>query len=282
MVVLVYSGSRFADWRLVDKGNVLAAFKTLGINPNHSDERYITQLLNKSNILVNHAEKIKKIHFFGAGSSDAEGIAMIKQAFASFFRYAKITVNNDLLAAAFASLGEQKGIVCVLGSGTNAAYFSGRRLEANNFGLGYILGDEGSSNWMGRYLLRSLLTDVMPMDIKTKFIAQYPLDKKQILDRVYRINNPALFLSSFTDFVMENKEEPFIKNMILEGLHLVFDTYLLPLSMKHPGIPISFTGSIASRYEDWVRDIADKHKLAVERVIKEPIHNLLNYYINKN
>lgn len=282
MVLLVYSGSRFADWRLIDKGKVLAAFKTMGINPNHSDDRHIQQLLNKSTVLINHAEKIKKIYFFGAGSSNLEKISVVKQAFSSFFRYAKVSVKNDMLAAAYATLGENKGIVCIVGSGTNAGYFTGKHLEPNNYGLGYILADEGSSNWLGKCLLGSLLSDTMPSDIKAKFVAQYPLDKKQVLDRVYRVGNPALFLSSFTDFVMENKGHEFIENMVKKGLDLVFDAYIIPLAKKYPGHAVHFAGSISSRYEDWLRETALRYKIEVGVIVKEPIHNLLGYYINKN
>lgn len=67
MIAVVYSGSRFADWRLAERGKVVAGFKTMGINPYHNDERYISQILNKNNSLINYAERIKKIFFLALG-----------------------------------------------------------------------------------------------------------------------------------------------------------------------------------------------------------------------
>lgn len=60
MIVVVFSGSRYADWRIADKNRVLHGFRTSGINSYIQDERYILQLLNKSNHLINNAEKFAK------------------------------------------------------------------------------------------------------------------------------------------------------------------------------------------------------------------------------
>ncbi|HQS53002.1 MAG: hypothetical protein B7X75_08160, partial [Sphingobacteriales bacterium 39-40-5] len=67
MIAVVYSGSRHADWKLAEKGKTISEFKTPGINPFFNDENYITQFLNKNIHLINNAEKIKWVYFFGAG-----------------------------------------------------------------------------------------------------------------------------------------------------------------------------------------------------------------------
>lgn len=282
MIAVVYSGSRFADWRLAEKGTVIAGFKTMGINPYHNDERYITQVLNKNNSLINYAERIKKIYFFGAGASSEERKKTVYEAFASFFRYSKVFVEHDMLAAALATGGHAQSLVGILGSGSNAAYFDGKKIHETNYGLGYILADEGSANWMGRYLLRNYLSETLPLDIESKFMSYYPLDRKQIMDKVYRNPNAALFLSSFADFVAEQKDHSFVHNMVLEGFRALFETYFVPLKDKHNFNKINFTGSVAAGYEKWLRQSAKHYGMEVDVVVKEPIHNLLNYYLNKN
>lgn len=282
MIAVVYSGSRFADWRLAEKGKVIAGFKTMGINPYHNDERYIGQVLNKNNSLINYAEKIKKIYFFGAGASSDERKETVYNAFKEFFRYSKILVEHDMLAAALATGGNEQALVGILGSGSNAAYYDGKRIYDTNYGLGYILADEGSANWMGRYLLRNYLSETLPIDLENKFTSYYPLDRKQIMDKVYRNPNAALFLSSFADFVAEQKDHEFVHNMVMEGFSLLFETYFVPLKEKYHYPKINFTGSVAAGYEPWLRRAANDHDMEVGVVIKEPIHNLLNYYLNKN
>lgn len=282
MIAVVYSGSRFADWRLANKGRIVTGFRTMGINPNLHDERFILQLLNKTNNLINHAEEIKKIYFFGAGVSSHEWKHKITQVFESFFKNAKVTVDQDVVASALATLGDNKGLIGIMGSGSNAAYYSGKKISENNYGLGYMLGDEGSSNWIGRMLLKSFLTETLPEDLHEAFVARYPLDRKQILDKVYNNPYPNIFLTSFADYVYENRSHPFIKKMVIDGFNLYFYTYVLPLVDQHPDLPIHFTGSVAASYEDWLLAVAAKNNVKVGMIVREPIHNLLHYYINKH
>src|SRR5690606_13321258 len=135
MIAVVYSGSRFADWKLSSRGLVTAEFTTAGINPLSSDEKSISSLLNKNNELIINAEKIKRIYFFGAGASSPERKKVVSNAFQSFFRYGKVFVEHDLKAAALAASGDSPCIAATIGSGSNAAYYNGRSIKENNYGL---------------------------------------------------------------------------------------------------------------------------------------------------
>jgi len=282
MIAVVYSGSRFADWKLSEKGEIVSDFKTPGINPFFFDEKAITQLLNKTNELIYHAEEIKKIYFFGAGAFSKGRQQIIENALSSFFRYGKVVVDHDLKAAAIAACEEQPGIVGILGSGSNAAYFNGKKIKDNNFGLGYILGDEGSANWMGRILLRDLLTDSVPKKFGQNFYQKYALDKKLILDKVYKQPYPALFLSSFADFLLDQQKEEYVKKTVTSGFETFFETYILPLASQYPDVPLHFAGTIAAGFELSLREVANKYELSITSVIKEPIYNVLKYYSGKN
>lgn len=281
MIAVVYSGSRFSDWRLANKGKVVTGFKAMGINPNLHDDRHIFQSLNKSNNLINHAEEIKRIYFYGAGSSAQERKDKIHRVFSNFFKNAKVFVEQDIVGAALATLGDNKGLVGILGSGSNAGYYNGKKMVDDNFGLGYILADEGSSNWIGRKLLKSFLTESMPDDIYDLFIESHPLDRKQVLEKVYNSPNPNQFLTSFTDFVEENASHPFVRDILAQGFELFIETYMIPLQKKYGDYPLNFTGSIAATHDKILRDVARKHRLQIDQIINEPIHNLLNYYIKK-
>src|ERR1700744_1739399 len=164
MIAVIYSGSNFAEWRLADKEKTVASFKTNGINPYFDDEKAIIQLLNKNINLIHHAEEIKRVYFFGAGASSEPLKAIVQQALSNFFKFAKVSVAHDLDAAAIACCKNEPGVVAICGSGTNAAWYDGKKLKANNYGLGYILADEGSANWLGRQLLSGFLSDTLPSE----------------------------------------------------------------------------------------------------------------------
>jgi N-acetylglucosamine kinase-like BadF-type ATPase len=282
MIAVVYSGSRHADWKLAEKGRIVSELKTPGINPFFSNESHIIQLLDKSVELINNAEKINRVYFFGAGASSKERQDIISNALGSFFRFSKIIVDHDLKAAALAACGDEKGVVGILGSGSNAAYFDGKKISDNNFGLGYILGDEGSANWLGRRLLKSFLNDLMPPDFAEKFKKKYDLDRTQILDKVYRKAEPALYLSSFVDFLMDNQNHPFVKKLVSEGFDLYIKTYIKPLKEIYQTSSIHMLGTVAAAFEEYLVEVATNNNLEISSIIKEPIYNLLKYYANKN
>ncbi len=283
MIAVVYSGSRFANWKIADKGKEVLDVRTVGINPLFNDEKYIFQVLNKNIKLIHNAEKIKKIYFFGAGATSKERNEVIINAFSKFFRYSKIFVDHDLYAAAKASCNDKAGIVCVLGSGSNAAFFDGKKIIKNNYGLGFAIGDEGSANWMGKMLIKKFLTKKLPEDFHQLFKKKYDLDKRQILDKIYKQAQPNVFLTSFVDLLNENKEHPFVKEFIKSSFKLFIETYLLPLIEKYgKNQPVYFVGIVAANFQDYLREVAQEKNIKITTIVKEPIYNLLNYYANKN
>lgn len=282
MILVIFTGSRYADWRLAEKGRVLHGFRTAGINSYIQDENFINQLLNKNTELLYNAEKIKRIFFFGAGASSKERQEKIAKVFSSFFKNARVKISHDLVASALSTFGDEKGIIGIIGSGSNAAYYTGRKIVDNNYGLGYILADEGSTNWLARMMLKDLLTDAMPSGIKEKLLEKHPIDRKLILERVYNSPNPNIFLTSLADFIFDNKSDPYIAVLVKRGLNLFVDTYLLPLADQYPDSTINFTGSVAHNFPDYLREIGSENGLHIETIIREPIQNLIKYYINKN
>ena len=280
MIAVVYSGSRFADWKLADKGKIISEFKTQGINPFFNDKTSINHLLNKTVQLINNAEKIKSVFFFGAGASSPERQQVVADAFGSFFRFSRIVVDHDLKAAALAACGDEPCVLGILGSGSNAAFFDGKKVHQNNYGLGYILGDEGSANWLGVNLLKSFLNDKMPSEFRQLFQKKFDLDRTQILDKVYRQAQPALFLSYFSDFLMEHLNDKFVRQLVIRGFDIFLKTYIVPLKVQNPDAPIHIVGTVASGFQDYLNEAAKNNDLTIGSVIKEPIYNLLKYYSN--
>ena len=280
MVAVVYSGSKTAFWKLTRNGQVIAHCNTTGINPTFVDPKMILQILNKKVVLVNNAENIKKIYFFAAGASSADRRDELAETLLSFFRYSKVFVENDLFGAAKAACYDQPGIVGMLGSGSNCAYFDGKKLNNNNFGLGYILGDEGSSNYFGKTLLKNFLSKQLPEELETKFIRNFNLDRPQILERIYNKPQANIFLTSFFDFFTQNIKHDYILSLIDEGFEKYFQTYVLPIVAKHSNEDLHFVGKVAAELEDRLQLTAERHQLKIKSIIKEPILNLLKHYTN--
>ena len=280
MVAVVYSGSRTAFWKITQNGQVVAHCNTTGLNPCFVDPKTILQILNKKVALVNNAENIKKIYFFAAGASSTDRKEELAKTLSSFFRYSKIVVENDLFGAAKAACYDKPGIVGMLGSGAHCAYFDGKKPIENNFGLGYILGDEGSSNYFGKTLLKEFLSLKLPKDIETKFLLTHTLDRPQILERIYNKPQANIFLTSFFDFITQNSQHEYIRKLIDEGFEKYIETYVLPMIEKYPDRDLHIVGKVAAELEDRLRLVADRYNVEIKSIIKEPIQNLLKHYTN--
>ncbi len=281
MIAVVYSGSNYADWRLSDNDKIIS-FKTAGINPYFNDEKGIIQLLNKNINLIHHAEEIRRIYFFGAGSFSTELKATVHNALSAFFKFGRVTVEHDITAAAIACCKNSPGIISIIGSGSNSAWYDGKRVKSNNYGLGYILADEGSGNWLGRELLKGYMNETLPENIRKKFVQRYDPERKTLLEKIYRQKQPSEYLNSFTDFFIDNYEDNYVKGVVRNGFDKLMKTYLLPLHDEHPGAFLYFAGTVAASFQDHLHEAANDANLKIANIIKEPINNLLTYYSSKN
>ncbi|MBS7562840.1 hypothetical protein KHS38_00350 [Mucilaginibacter sp. Bleaf8] len=282
MVAVIYSGSNYAEWRLAAKGRTVASFKTSSINPFFTDEKHILHTLNKNINLIHHAEEIKRIYFFGAGVLTPALKQVVVNGLLSFFKYAKVSVEHDIVGAAIACCRNEPGIVCICGSGSNAAWFDGKKIKANNYGLGYILADEGSGNWLGRQLVKAYINETLPDHLRRKFTKRYDTDRKLLLDKVYRQPQPALFLSNIGEFFLDKQDDEYVQNVLLNGFSKLINTYVLPLKEQYPDAQIYFAGSVAAGYKPFLDKAAEQAGINIALVLKEPINNLLTFYSSKN
>ncbi len=280
MIAVVYSGSKSAFWKISNEGKTVAECTIPGINPRFNDHKHILYLLNKNIVLINHAESIKKMFVFSAGASSITMQDSLAATLGVFFKNAKIKVMDDIYGASIAACYNHSGIVGILGSGANCAYYDGKKPEQNNFGLGFILGDEGSSNYLGKMLLKNYLEEKLPADLVKELEAKYNIDRPIILERIYRKPNAQNYLSSFLDFYIENRHHKFIEQVVDDAFERYFTTYLIPTTKNHPNEEVHFVGMVAGMFQDRLRLTAKKHNIHIITITKEPIYNLLNYYSN--
>ena len=280
MIAVVYSGSKSAFWKIANNGKTIAECAMPGINPCFNEPKHILYLLSKNIALINYAEQIKRIYVFAAGASAPSKQKELADTLNVFFKNSKITVKDDLYGASIAACYNQTGIVGILGSGSNCAYYDGKNPEQNNYGLGFILGDEGSANYLGKILLKKYLENKLPEDLKLKFEEKHNVDRVNVLERVYKKPGVQQYLSSFLDFYIENRTHKYIVQLIDQAFECYFKIYLMPTIAKHPNEEIHFVGTVAGNFQDRLRTIAQKHDINIISIIKEPIYNLLNYYSN--
>jgi N-acetylglucosamine kinase-like BadF-type ATPase len=280
MIAVVYSGSKSAFWKIANNGKTVAECTMPGINPCFNDPKHILYLLGKNIALINYAEQVKRIYVFAAGAAAPNKQKELADTLGIFFKNSKITVKDDLYGASIAACYNETGIVGILGSGSNCAYYDGKNPDQNNYGLGFILGDEGSANHLGRLLLKKYLEDKLPDNLRAKLEEKYNVDRPFVLEKVYKKPGVQQYLSTFLDFYIENRTDKFIAQLIDQAFESYFKIYLLPTLAQHPNQEVHFVGTVAGNFQDRLRNVAQKHDVNIISITKEPIYNLLNYYSN--
>jgi glucosamine kinase len=188
MILVADSGSSKTDWLLAIKKDEVKQFRSAGLNPYFLSEKDIVKILqDQVPDMVSLAPDIDEIYFFGAGCSSPDRHEIVTNAISALFPKSYISVDSDLLGSAYATCGREKGLCCVLGTGSNISFFDGEETHSGQHGLGFVLGDEGGGTWFGKALITDFLYGNMPDDISEKFNEAYHLDKEVVIKHVYNL-----------------------------------------------------------------------------------------------
>jgi N-acetylglucosamine kinase-like BadF-type ATPase len=280
MLLVVDSGSTKADWCLINKDNTISEFSTIGFNPYFQKEETILAELQKSS-LIPFAETVKELFFFGAGCSSPQLNKIVSDALQKFFVHADIHVEHDMLGSALATCGDEPGISCILGTGSNSCYFDGKKVHENNYGLGYIIGDEGSGSYYGKKLVAYYLYGILPGHLQKEFGKLYPITKDSLIQTVYNNSNANVYLASFARFLSDRKEDEYVQQLVRQGMLEFFDVCVSHYK-NYKTLQVHFVGSIAFYFENVLREVAFDKDIHVGKVIKKPIGELTKYFIQKN
>ncbi|MFL9845552.1 BadF/BadG/BcrA/BcrD ATPase family protein [Flavobacterium rhizosphaerae] len=279
MKLLVDSGATKADWiALDDDGNRLFTTQTLGLSPEVIDKEEAIERLEARFDIYNNRKDVSSLYFYGAGCGTDRMKDYMTGVFQEFFPNAEVTVKEDTYAAAYATNPKnEKAIICILGTGSNCSYFDGEVLEQKVQSLGYIAMDDCSGNRFGRDLLRAYYFNKMPDDLAKKFAAEYNLDADVIKHNLYKEPNPNAYLATFAKFLIQNKEDAFIKQIIVNAMQVFVDNYITQYENAHE-IPVHFVGSIAFYLKAELAEVLSKNGLKLGNVLRRPIDGLIEYH----
>lgn len=281
MILIADSGSTKTDWILYNlKTEQTQSFHSQGLNPYFVESYEITKVAEACFRSIDIHE-ISQVFFYGAGCSSAQSKIIVKNGLASVFRKATIDVEHDLMAAARALLGDRSGVACILGTGSNACFYDGTKIVKEAVSFGFMLGDEGSGNHLGKKLLKAIFNGKAPDDIKDEFKKEYPsLDLSLLLEQLYKNPSPNKFLASFSPFINSHRKNPFIQEMIKLSFHEFLVEFVVDFSTDEP-LLIGFQGSVAWAYHDLLKQVIEERKMKLGPIIKQPIEKLLEYHLTK-
>jgi N-acetylglucosamine kinase-like BadF-type ATPase len=270
------SGATKCEWLLLNNGRKKTII-TSGISPYFLNGLQIVELLQKDLLPQIKNVEAEEVHFYGTGLSNPNNAKIISNSLKQLFRQAKITVDTDMLAAARALCGNEKGIACILGTGSNSCYYNGKKIVKNRPGLGYVLGDEGSGAYLGKKVIQYYLYNTFDEDLKALFDAKYVTTPTEILENVYKKPLPNRYLATFAIFLAENRGHYMIENIIEDSLNDFFFHHLCKFRESWK-LPINFIGSVAFGFKDVLQDLCNSYHLTLGKVLKNPMAGLAKFH----
>lgn len=278
MILIADSGATKTDWRLVYSRQDIRPFQTDGLNPYFVDSLHINDEVEKELVPFIDSKSVKEIFFYGAGCSSAEKCMIVEDGLIPLFPDARIKVENDLLGAARALCGHHEGISCILGTGSNSCFFDGKIITENVPSLGYLLGDEGSGAYIGKRLLKEILTYVAPSEIRELFVNKFNYNRVDILTHIYQRPFPNRFLASFTRFISDNIGHPYMQEIVKDSFRNFFDSQVLKYANCRE-VQICCTGSVAFYFAEILKEIAREKELEIKKIVKSPIDGITEYHL---
>lgn len=304
MILICDCGSTKAEWVLLDGDNIAKRFITNGFNPNFTDNETIKKIVGDAREVVGNQD-IGKIVFYGSGCGTEANQNKVAMIFAMLYRINDIEVYPDTLGACHALFGNKSGVACILGTGSNACVYDGKKITESVASLGFMIGDEGSGCHIGKRIVHDYFLGLMPEDLRQKFDAKYHLNRDAFLKRVYQGEQPSRYLAEFAMFAAENIENQYVKDVVSGCFEEFINSSFRPKRnevkrsgeifdlRKQSGINVNrgfldcarndifgFVGSIAFVFQDILLQVLENHNIKCYKILKNPMDGLIEYYKN--
>jgi glucosamine kinase len=275
-ILVADSGSTKTDWMLV-KDNKTKKISTTGINPYFVTEATGAAILESELNLGKDSKHIDAVHFYSAGVKAPQNKKLLEQILKAHFDIKDIAVYTDMLGAARATCGHEKGVTAILGTGSNSCYFDGKKIAKQKASLGYIVGDEGSGTYLGKKVLQYFFYETFDDDLHEAFVNKYGNDLPAVLERIYKQPLPNRYLASFTEFLNEHRGHYMVENILEDSFLEFFNANILKYreSWKYP---INFIGSVAYTFKDILENIGAHFGVTLGTIAKSPMEGLVNYH----
>lgn len=270
------SGSTKTEWCLLKKGKK-TLFTTQGMSPYFVNEEQAKKIIEQEVFPFLKKNNVDEIFFYGTGCKNPANIKMFEKVFHKLFPASLVKIDNDLSGAAKALCGNQKGIACILGTGSNSCYYNGKRIVKNSPGLGFILGDEGSGAYLGKKVIQHYLYNIFDSDLRARFDARFLTTENEILESIYKKPLPNRYLASFAIFLAENRGHYMIENIIEDGINDFFYTHIISYK-ESSKLPVHFTGGIAFGFKEVVKQLCYNYDLTPGNFLRTPMEGLIKYH----
>lgn len=277
--LVLESGATKLQWFWVSDNEYLAQGQVPGLHPflNNADQWRI-----HLDVILDELDcsTLQAVYYYGTGCGTVKGRTQVTTFLSQKvpFPHIDIQVATDLLAAARSLCQKEYGLLGILGTGSNVAWYDGENIIHQAGGIGYILGDEGGGAALGKHLLQAVLKHQLPLDLLLVLQQTFDVSPSVVIPAVYHSSAPSRYLASFAPWLKEQVDHPFIRHLIYQSFTAYLEVYVLPLAQRTSCYTIHFTGSISTAFADILHTCCKEHQLNIAQIVADPSIGLVRFH----
>ena len=268
-------GATSGKW-VVRDDNGIRQFTTPGYNPSSQSGQLLSEMIRQ---LEDNLPTADEIWYYGTGVNSEPMKDLVEHGLHTYAPGAEVSVDSDLLGAARATCGDKPSVICILGTGSNAGIYDGSALVRTIHSLGYPIGDEGSGWRIGAALTAAHYYGNMPGELSDAFAQMLPLARDEFLKTLRSSIAPNRYLASFATFAAERKSNPWIANIIRRCFVDFTEIHLRRMTQSGP---VSFVGSIATGFQEILREVMEHYKIDIGVIVSDSLDGLTNYHLKRS
>lgn len=266
MKLIVDSGSTKMHLCLLAPDGSVREFELPGVNALTATDADL-----RESFLSLGLPRLRSVYFYGAGVTSDAVAERVRRALPESD---SVEIYGDLLGAARALLGHERGVACILGTGSNTGLYDGHEIVANIPPLGFILGDEASGANIAIRFLRGLYRGEFEPELRDLFERETGLSYSDVLDGVYRRPRPNAFLASLVPFIHGHSAEfPLLHALICR----ILEDFFKNLVSRYGESDVALTGGVAAAFEAEIRR-ACPAELSIVRIEARPMAGLIKFH----
>lgn len=275
-LLLAESGSSKTEWRLCVAGEIVQSLRSPGFNPNIQSHDAMRTVFREVIQNIGY-EKIESICFYGAGLGELSQRRVMSNILKELIHDAEIQIEHDMLAAVRSTL-KPEGIVCILGTGSNSALYKDDAIVENLGGHGYLFGDEGSGQDIGKRMIKAMLQGDLPDEARLYFEQKEDIEIDEIKIAVMKAEKPNVKLATFARLTADLLHIKKVEKIVFDSFVAFLDTTVCRYK-GYKNIPADFVGSIAYYFRPILEKACEKRKVQLGGIQKDPVENLIRYHL---
>lgn len=275
MKIIADSSSTRTEWSLVEGDKVVERAFTSGVNPYFMTRREISHAIRLELPEVFFKRRWDHVYFYGAGCANVEKNKIMESSLVAQFK-THVTVESDLLGAARGLLVRKPGLACILGTGSNSCLYDGNEIIKTVSPLGFILGDEGSSAYMGKHLIADILKGIAPDELTQRFYERFNVSPNMLMDDIYTYSMPNRTLARYSVFLSENLDNEYVYRMVYDALMSFFTRNIV--AYDYAVQPISFVGATCVLYSEVLYRVASDFGATIGKIVPASMPGLIEYH----